>query len=112
MLFRSFDPDEAYLESDLIRPGKEQNQGSIIADIPSTNPDGERIVTAKQEIEEIEKLFAQGSIDLDVIDGWRVQMTGPEIKEVLGISQKEYETVVKRIHRTVQNAPSKSGMCI
>jgi hypothetical protein len=103
---KAFDPDEADLESDLIRPGQERKEGNVFADIPSANPGGERIVMARQEVDAIEKLFARDSIALDVIGGWRAQMTGPDIKEALGISQTEYETVVKRIRRTVQSAAS------
>jgi len=104
----AFDPDEASLECDLIQSGQEVRVVSIFDDIPSTRPDGERVMVARQEIAEIEKHFAQNSIELDVISGWRAEMTGPEIKEALGISQKEYETAVRQIRRTADKHQRKS----
>lgn len=98
----SFDPDEAHLESDLIRTDSEGNESSVFAGIRSTDPDGERIVTAKQEVEEIERLFQDDSIALDIIGGWRSEMTGPDIQEALGISQTEYETRVRRMRRVLR----------
>lgn len=105
---KAFDPDEASLESDLIRSGGEVRAVSIFDDIPSNSPDGEWVMVARQEIAEIEKHFAQNSIELDVISGWRAEMTGPEIKEALGISQKEYETAVRQIRRTADKHRRKS----
>jgi hypothetical protein len=108
----AFDPDEASLESDLVRNGEDLRVASILDDISSTNPDDERVMLARQEIEEIEKHFVRNSIELDVISGWRAQMTGPEIKEALGISQTDYETAVRQIRRTADKHRQKSERII
>lgn len=100
---KSFDPDEARLESDLMRIDAEGNEHSIFAGIQSTDPDAERIIAAKQEVEDIERIFRDDRIALDVIGGWRSGMTGPDIKEALGISQREYETIAKRIRWNCRN---------
>lgn len=99
---KKFDPDEAHLESELIRPHPEGGESRILDDARSTNPDAERILMAKQEVEKIQQLFADDALALDIIGGWRSEMTGPEIKEALGISQREYETAVRRIRRRIQ----------
>jgi hypothetical protein len=58
-----FDPDEADLESDMIRTDSEGNESGVFAHIASTDPDGERIVASIQEVKEIERLFVNDSVD-------------------------------------------------
>jgi len=101
---KNFDSDEASLESGITPASSEGEISSILPETPSTAPDAERILIAKQEIEKIERLFLDDPLVLDVIGGWRSEMTGPEIQEALGISQTEYETAVRRMRRRIQAA--------
>jgi len=109
---KKFDPDEAHLESEITRASSEREAPSLLSEVPSTTPDPERILTAKQEVEDIEQLFEEDSLVLDVIGGLRSEMTGPDIQKALGISQTEYETHVRRMRRKIQAAASKSGRSI
>ena len=44
-------------------------------------------MAAKQEVEAIEQLLADDPLALDIIGGWRAEMTGPEIQEALGLTK-------------------------
>jgi len=97
-----FDPESAQLESEITRTSPEGKDSFHLHDAPSTLPNAEHVLSAKQEIERIESLFAKDQKALDVIGGWRSEMTGPEIQEVLEISKTEYETIARKIRRNVQ----------
>jgi DNA-directed RNA polymerase specialized sigma24 family protein len=96
-----FDPNSALLESEAIYSSPEGKEKNPFLDAPSTAPDAERLIMAKQEIEQIEILFSDDHQALEVIAGWRLEMSGPEIQKELDISQKEYETIARRIRRNV-----------
>jgi DNA-directed RNA polymerase specialized sigma24 family protein len=97
-----FDPDSPQLESEVIRISQEGKETNLFLNALSTDPPAERALIARQDIEEIEKHFVEDREALDVIGGWRSEMTGPEIQEVLGISKTAYETIARRVRR---NAP-------
>ena len=109
---KKFDPGEAYLESEITRASFEREAPSVLSEVPSTIPDAERILAAKQEVEDIKRLFVEDPLVLDIIGGLRSEMPGPKIQEALGISQTEYETGVRRMRRKIQAAASKSGRSI
>jgi len=74
-------------------------------------PDPEHILTtkqtndsAKEAIERIERVLDGDEVALLLIEGMREEMNGPEIRDALGLSQKEYETAMRRLRRTVRKA--------
>ena len=73
-----------------------------IDNLASSSQKTEKSLAAKAEIGIIEKHFEGDSQALEVIDGWGSEWGGPEIKEVLGLNQTQYETIVKRIRRGVE----------
>jgi DNA-directed RNA polymerase specialized sigma24 family protein len=97
-----FDPDSALLESEAVYASPEGKEKNLFLDAPSTAPDAERLIMARQEIKQIEILFSDDHQALEVITGWRLEMSGPEIQKELGISQKEHETIARRIRRNVR----------
>jgi hypothetical protein len=98
-----FDADEALLEAEVISTTSEGEAYNPYVNARSTNPDSERIMAAKQEVEAIEQLLAGDPLALDIIGGWRAEMTGPEIQEALSLTKTEYETTVKRLRRKIQS---------
>lgn len=64
-------------------------------------PDSEVIAAACQQKTAIFERFAEDPTAEQVLDGLQAEMTGPEIQEVLEISQREYETVMTRIRRSI-----------
>ncbi len=104
-----FDSDEAFSESEVISvspDGKESNP-LLQATLPTL--DGRRVVAAKDEVEHIEQLVADHPLASLIIDGMRDRMSGPEIQEALGVSQKEYETAMRWLRRTVRANVKKEG---
>ena len=97
-----FDPDEARLESEVTRIAPQGKIRNPIDGIASATIAGERIISAKEEIEEIERIFAEDAVVSLIIEGLREGMTGPEIQDALGISQKEYDAAMKRMRRKVR----------
>jgi RNA polymerase sigma-70 factor (ECF subfamily) len=103
-----FNPDEPRLESELTRVSPEGEVQSPLALVDSGTPNPERVLDAKQQVEEIERLFAEDTVASLIIEGFREGLSGPEVRAALGLSQTEYDTAFKRIHRKVR-AIAKDG---
>ena len=85
------------------------NEGGEIEplqDIPSEIPNPERAFEAKEQIEKLRASISDDSTGLEVLNGLLGEMKGPEIQEILSLSQTEYETVIKRIYRTARKTLS------
>jgi DNA-directed RNA polymerase specialized sigma24 family protein len=113
---RAFDPDEAYLECEL----SEENEDGVVMNpllhASSPNPDPEGSVILKEEaehrinrVQRIKELIASRTVASLIIEAQLEGMGGPEIREGLGISQKEYETEMKWVYRTVRADAVKRG---
>jgi DNA-directed RNA polymerase specialized sigma24 family protein len=61
-----FDPDSARLESEVLRISVEGKESNPLLNAPSTLPDVERVLSARQAIEEIESHFVDDREMLDV----------------------------------------------
>lgn len=59
----------------------------------------ERQAAARNQLAALEHHFVDDSEAAVVIGAWKDGMMGPEIKETLGWTQKEFETVARRIRR-------------
>ncbi|HBP88869.1 MAG TPA: hypothetical protein DD706_14375 [Nitrospiraceae bacterium] len=73
-----------------------------IASVPSETPNSERALGAKEQIEKVTEALSKDNMALEVLNGLLEEMKGPDIKEILGLSQTEYETIRKRINRTAK----------
>ncbi|MGH9389594.1 MAG: hypothetical protein ACRD1Z_08255, partial [Vicinamibacteria bacterium] len=102
-----FDEDEPRLESELLRTSEQGELLSPLDLVGSDAPGAERIVVAKQQLELVEKAIVGDRIVSDILGGMRAEMLPNEIREVLGLSQTEYETAMKRLRRHVR--PSAQG---
>ena len=63
--------------------------------------DPERVAAAAQALAAIHKLFARDAVALNVIAGLADGRTAQEIRAIHGLSEAEYDTVRKRIRRTL-----------
>jgi hypothetical protein len=70
-----------------------------MVDLPTADPDPERIVQAREELQRIERLFAKDQLVTSIMEGLGCEMKGPEIQAILGISETEYETAMTRLRR-------------
>lgn len=101
------DADEPHLESELVRTSEEGGPLSPLDLVGSGAPGAERVVEAKRQLEDIEKAVAGDSVVSDILGGMRAEMSPSDIREVLDLSQTEYETAMKRFRRLVR--PSAQG---
>lgn len=108
---RKFDEDEPYLESEVVRTTPEGKESNPMYDVASPPQDGRRVSAAKAHVEHIEKLVSDSGRPLAslIIGGWREGLTGPEIKETLGISQTELETETRWLRRTARADHEQGG---
>jgi hypothetical protein len=108
---RKFNEDEPYLESDVIRTTPEGKESNPMYDVASPPHDGRRVSAATAHVDHLEKLVADSGRPLAslIIDGWREEMTGPEIKEALGITQTELETELRWLRRTARADRDQGG---
>lgn len=104
---KQFDSNEAMVESDLITVSAEGEEISPLSTIESTAPDPQRTLEAKEKVEEIEAIADKNPLAWLIWDGFRSGMTGPEIREALSISQRDYDTGLKWLRRNIR--PGKKG---
>lgn len=90
------------LESEVLKETEEGKSLSPIEIAPSLEPDQERIMAAKQQLEGIRQLFSNDQQVLDVMEGLNCEMTGVEIQGVTGMTLNEYDAAIKRLRRTVR----------
>lgn len=88
------------VETDLLGDGEGDESHGIELASPLADP--ERLAAVHEELAHIEQLFSSDERALLVIEGLKDRMEGPEIKEWLGLSQTEFETVMKRLRRGVR----------
>ena len=96
-----YDPEQPRTESELLITRPDGSKHSPIEEIASKGFDPARQIEIEQSLDRIDKILADDDEALLVIDGWRRQMSGPEIKEDLNLTQTELETITRRIRRKV-----------
>jgi hypothetical protein len=104
-----FDPDEPFLESELISISSDGQTSSPLLNVPSPVANPERELAAKEEVERIELIASNNTFASVIVGGLRDRMTGPQIREELGISQKDYESAMKWLRRNVRDKTDKEG---
>ena len=62
----------------------------------------ERQAAARDQLAALEHHFVDDAEATLVIGAWKDGMMGPEIKEILGWTQTDFETVARRIRRQVR----------
>ena len=72
----------------------------------SSDPDPERTVSAKEQVEQLYRMFALDERAIQVLDAWAVGLVGAEIRDCLGISETELNTIAKRIARRLERESS------
>lgn len=103
-----FDKEEAMLETDAIRTNESGREINPLLEAESPIPDPERALAAKEELSQIEKLVADRPLAALIVGGMREGSSGSEIKQILGISQTEYETEMKWLRRNVRDKARKA----
>jgi uncharacterized protein (DUF433 family) len=104
---KEFDPDEAMLESDTIRVSPEGIISNPVLDAQSQEPNAQDSLEQQEEVEKIEQLVGGKPLAWLILEGRRDGMTGPQIRETLEISQKDYETAMKWLRRNLEAVANK-----
>lgn len=103
-----FKDEEAILETDAIHISEGGKEINPLLQAPSPLPDAERILVVKEELLRIDKLVMDRPLAALIVGGMREKMSGLEIKELLGISQKEYETEMRWLRRNARDNARKA----
>jgi hypothetical protein len=94
--------DEAQLDSELAFEGEDGEMVSPLENAPSNAPDQERLLSAKEQLGAIFRLFQKDDDAALVIEGIREGWSGPEIMERLGLPKNRYEAALRRIRYHVK----------
>lgn len=94
---KQFNEDEPFLESELITQDADGNDRNPYRSAPRSNV--EEGTPVRDLLDRIPPLLNDDPLAAQVFDGLREQLTGPEIQEILGITQAEYDGKMKKIRR-------------
>lgn len=101
--------DQPILESSLIRTTEEGAEWTPLEEVKAADPGPEQVLTDREEerhckalVARIESLFEDDDESLLVLDCWKQGMNGPEVKKDLGLTDTQYNTIVRRIKRRTE----------
>jgi DNA-directed RNA polymerase specialized sigma24 family protein len=97
-----FDVDEAFLESELLRPTEKGGVYNPFDHVRSKAPSAERMLFAKEEVERIGQAVSSDHVVSEIMASLRMGMSPGEIRDALHLSVTEYETAMKRFRRWVR----------
>lgn len=99
-----FNPDEAFFESEVIRVTPQGKTVNPMVEVASRAADPEHAHAGKEEVKRIAQIASNNPLAWLILDGLSDGMTGPEIREALDVSQREYETAMKWLRRNIRRA--------
>ncbi len=99
---KQFNADEPYLESEVVRTTPEGKETNPMLNATSPALDARRVEAARAELEHVEKLVSVREVAALLVAGMCDKMTGHEIKEEFDISQKQLETEMRWVRRTLR----------
>ncbi len=90
-------------DSQLRSPDSDEDEEavSLIGNYPDHSAGPEQVAIVSNMLSEVYELFVDDPEALVIMDGWRDNMSGTEIIEALEIDRTAYETIARRIRRTV-----------
>jgi hypothetical protein len=102
---RGYEADESpALEADLRRENEEGEQFSPVDNVPVCRPNPEEGLEDTQTLAAIEQLFKSDEDALKVLVAWQEGYDPPGVRELWGLSQTQYNTIVRRIRRNIEAA--------
>jgi DNA-directed RNA polymerase specialized sigma24 family protein len=102
---RSFKREEAPApEADLLRTNEKGETFSPLDNVQARHPDPEQARHQKQTLEQIETLFKEDERAQMVLMAWQEGCDPAGVRELWGLSQNEYNTIVRRIRRRLDDA--------
>jgi hypothetical protein len=110
-LVRKYDPEKALvLQTDLAKLNPENGDTLTVFETtpdPGRNPEEILLETARRAsaarlLRQIEQLLFDDSDALKVLDGWRSELTGPEIMGMFEFTETQFSTIVRRLRRKLE----------
>lgn len=102
---RSYKPEESYmLDADLRTQNEEGESLSPLDNVRALTPGPEKQLIDRQTLGLIEGLFKEDEEAQMVLAGWQEGYDPAGVRELWSLSQKEYNTIVRRIRRNLANA--------
>lgn len=102
---KSYEPQNvAVLETDLRRENEEGKTFSPLDAVHEHRPDAEQRMIDKKALEQIDALFKEDEQAQMVLLAWQDGCDPPAVRELWNLSQKEYNTIVRRIRRQIDAA--------
>ena len=102
---RAYRPEKSpVLETELIKEDEEGKLTNPVAEVRENSPDPERQFRNKQTLEAISKLFNDDEEAQMVLTAWEEGYDPPGVRELWGLSQKDYNRIVQRIRRKLDAA--------
>lgn len=77
---------------------------------PDSTPNAFRKLEFYQKIAAIENVLSNDQEALQILEGWKEDMKPPEIRELWGMDQKRYDTIVRRLRRALASAGITEGL--
>src|SRR5205807_9494932 len=98
------------LQTDLPKLSTDDGDTSTVFDItPDTRHTPEEIMltaacreSAERLLRRVEQLLADDSEALKIIEGWRAELTGPEIMRMFEFTETQFGTIVRRLRRKLR----------
>lgn len=104
-----FDPDEARTEAEVAPSTATGDTLTQVTGAGSQQSPADDVVAAREAIETIEHYFAKDQRVLELLEGLREGLTGPEVQELFNMSPAEYEAAKKRLRRGAEMAIASRG---
>lgn len=98
---QEFQDCEPRLESELIRPNASGEMRSPLDQAPDHRSGPAAEYTAQELLHKFENLLGDDDVGLQILLGLRDGMSPAEIRDLLNLGTKEYETAVKRVRRRI-----------
>jgi len=104
-----FDEDEASLETDLLRQTDEGDVFNPMLGVASETPSVERQMIVREQVERLLSLVSSRELATLIVEGMREGMKSSEIKELLELDRKQYETEMTWIRRKAREDVQRRG---
>ena len=102
---KSFKVEEtAVLEADLRRENEEGDTYGPLDNVEEQRPNAEQHLHHEQTIDQIEAIFREDEQAQMVLMAWQERYDAPGVRELWKLSQREYDTIVRKIRRRIDAA--------
>jgi hypothetical protein len=107
---RKLDFTEEKSETDLWPTDPDEEVEDLIGDLGHVPDRQERQTIAKQDLERLKESLVGDTTALEVLSGMQEDLTGPDIKDILGISETDFQSAKRKVRRHAQSLLQPSSL--